>query len=457
MSRKAFTFMSLMLALALILAACAPAATTEPAATQAQAQPTSAAATSAPATSAPATQPPATSEEPQATEKTLTIGFTSSQTGSLNVESLRQQKGLQLWMDQVNAAGGIKLADGTVLKFAAKSYDDESKKDRVQELYTKLATEDKADFLISPYSSGLADAAAVIAEQYGKVMITTGAASDSTYMKGYTLVYQTYTPASRYLTGAADLLAKLDGSAKKIAIVHENDKFSTDVANALNDYAQKNGFEIVMLEGYDTGTTDFAPFINKIVAQSPDAIMGGGHFPDTSTFAKQLYEKAVTAKFISLLVAPPEPKFAELGDAALGIIGPSQWEPSAKYSEEAAKAAGLEWYGTSVADFTSAYQAAFNEEPSYHSAGGYAAGLLLQKAIETAGSTENDKIKAAMDGLDLLTFFGHLKFDTSAERHGLQIGHDMVYIQWQKQGDKLAKVVVWPEAGKSADALYPAR
>jgi len=37
-------------------------------------------------------------------------------------------------------------------------------------------------------------------------MITTGAASDATYKKGYTHVYQTYTPASRYLTGAADLL-----------------------------------------------------------------------------------------------------------------------------------------------------------------------------------------------------------------------------------------------------------
>jgi len=82
-------------------------------------------------------------------------------------------------------------------------------------LYTRLATEDNATFLISPYSSGLADAAAVIAEQYGKIMITTGAASDSTYQKGYTLVFQAYTPASKYLTGAADLLAATDPAVKK--------------------------------------------------------------------------------------------------------------------------------------------------------------------------------------------------------------------------------------------------
>lgn len=386
----------------------------------------------------------------------MTIGFTASQTGSLNVPSTGQLNGLQLWMNQVNAAGGVKLSDGTVLKFAPKFYDDESSTDRVQELYTRLSTEDNADFLISPYSSGLADASAVIAEQYGKVMITTGAASDSTYKKGYTLVFQAYTPASRYLTGAADLLGNLDASAKKIAVVHENDKFSTDVATALNDYAVANGYQVVLFEGYDSGATDFAPFINKIVAAEPDAVMGGGHFADTSTFARQIYEKGVQAKFIALLVAPPEPTFAELGDAAVGVIGPSQWEPLAEYTAESAQAAGLEWFGISVADFTNAYKAAYDAEPSYHGAGGYAAGLILQKAIQNADSLDTAKVKAALEGLDILTFFGHIKFNTSADSHGLQIGHGMVYIQWQKDASgNLVKQVVWPAEGKSADALYP--
>ena len=85
---------------------------------------------------------------------------------------------------------------------AAKFYDDESNKDRVQELYTRLINNDKADFLISPYSSGLADAAAVIAQQYKRIMVTAGASSDSTQYKGYSLVYMTYTPASKYLNGS---------------------------------------------------------------------------------------------------------------------------------------------------------------------------------------------------------------------------------------------------------------
>ncbi len=445
--------LSSLLVFSLLLTACAQPTPTQapeqPAATQAPAQPAETQAPEQPA----ATQPP--QEEPQAKEVTAIIGFTASQTGNLNVESTRQTNGLTLWMKQVNEAGGIKLADGSVVKFEAKFYDDESNKDRVQELYTRLATEDNASFLVSPYSSGLADAAAVIAEQYGKIMITTGAASDSTYKKGYSLVFQAYTPASKYLTGALDLLAATDPQVKKIAIVHENDKFSTDVSTALKNYAEANGYEVVLFEGYDTGTTDFAPFINKIQEAAPDAIMGGGHFQDGSTFAKQLKEKNVSVKFLSLLVAPPEPSFAELGGAALGVVGPSQWEPLANFNAEAAKAAGLDWYGPSSQEFTQAYQAAYNEEPSYHAAGGYAAGLLLQKAIEQAGSLDTEAVKAALESFDLLTFFGHIKFDTTPEAHGLQIGHSMVYIQWQGSPDSLKKEVVWPKEGATAPLLYP--
>lgn len=414
------------------------------------------AACGAPATS---TQPPAAGGGAAPATKTAIIGFTASLTGKSNVESIRQKNGLQLWMDQVNAKGGVALADGSKVTFEAKSYDDESNKDRVQELYTRLVNDDKANFLISPYGSGPADAAAVLAEQYGRVMITTGAASDDTYKKGYTLVYQAYTPASRYLTGALDALAKLDSSAKKIAVVHENDKFSTDVVNALKSYAEGKGYQVVVFEGYDTSTTDFGPIINKVQQAQPDAILGGGHFQDGNTFAKQLAEKKVSVKFLSLLVAPPEPKFAELGDAALGVIGPSQWEPQAAFTSEGAKAANLEWFGPSGADFVSAYKAAFNnEEPSYHAAGGYAAGMILQRAIEKAGSLDTKAVKAALDGLDLLTFFGHIKFNTAADAHGLQIGHEMVYIQWQKDSNgKLLKQVIWPAEGATAKAIFPIR
>ncbi|HEX9117445.1 MAG TPA: amino acid ABC transporter substrate-binding protein [Anaerolineae bacterium] len=440
-----------LLVITFVLAACAqPAPVSAPSAAAPAAAPTSA--PGAKPTTAPAAQPAAGGG---GGSKTLVIGFTTSQTGSLTKESKEQVQGLQLWLADLEKAGGLKLKDGTAIKFQFKSYDDESTKDRVQQLYTKLSTEDKADFLISPYSSGLADAAAVVAEQYNKVMIVAGASSDGTFQKGFQNIYMIYTPASRYLTGAVDALKAWDANAKKVAIIHENEKFSTDVVNAAKPYAEKQGFQITLFEGYDTGTADFGPLINKITGGQPDAIIGGGHFQDGSTLAKQLLEKKAQPKMVAILVAPSLPEFAQLGDSAIGIVGPSQWETLAKYSTEAAKAAGVTWYGPSVATFVDEYKAKYGYEPGYHAAGGYATGLLFQKAIEDGNSTDSAAVKAALDKSDLMTFYGRIKFDTG-KAHGLQLGHDMVYLQWQKGADgKPVRQIVWPAAAKTADAIYP--
>ena len=384
--------------------------------------------------------------------KTLKVGFTASNTGTQQLPSQKQVEGIELWAEDVTKAGGIRLKDGTVLMPELVSYDDESKADRVQSLYTKLINDDGVDVLLSPYSSGLVKAAAVVSEQNDTVMVTAGGADDATMEQGFTSVYQVYTPASKYLTGAIDLMLAQDPTIKRIAIVNEKDAFSTAVVNAAKPYAESKGLEVVLAEGYDSGTTDFSPFIEKIRAAAPEAIIGGGHFQDGQTFAKQLAEKQVPARFVALLVAPPEPTFAQIGDAAIGIVGPSQWEPSVKFSDQTAAASGVPYFGPSVDAFTQAYTAKFGSAPSYHSAGGYAAGLILQKAIEEAGSTDPAAIRKALDAMDLETFFGRVRFSADAKSHGKQAAHEMVYIQWQKGADgKLATVVVWPPAAKSAD------
>ena len=385
--------------------------------------------------------------------KTLNIGFSNSQSGAQQVASTKQTEGIKLWVDQVTKAGGIKLKDGTVLMPKLVNYDDGSDTTRVQQLYTKLINDDKVDFLISPYSSTLVKTAALVAEQNGRVMITAGGADDATMEANLTNIYQVYSPGSKYLTGAIDLLQKLDPTIKKIAVVYEKDSFSTSVLTAAKPYATSKGLQIVFDQQYDTGTTDFNPFMNNLIAAAPDAVIGGGHLVDGTAFAKALKDKNVNARFVALLVAPPEPTFADIGDAANFIVGPSQWEIPVKYNEAAAKALNIPFYGIASDAFTSAYRAMFNAAPSYHSAGGYAAGLVLQKAIEDAGSTDQAKVKAALDKLDIMTFFGRTKFSTDAKTHGKQVAHDMVYIQWQKGSDgKLAAQVVWPAEAKTADA-----
>jgi branched-chain amino acid transport system substrate-binding protein len=230
----------------------------------------------------------------------------------------------------------------------------------------------------------------------------------------------------------------------KVAIAHENDKFSTSVVDGLKPYLEEQGFETVSDEGYATETTDFGTIINKIADSGATVLLGGGHYPDGSTFARQISEKAVALNLISLLVAPPDSKFSELGDAALGITGPSQWEGKATHTPEEAAALGVEWFGPSGADFAAAYEAEFGDPPTYHAAGGYAAGLILQKAIQDADSVDPETVKAALEAMNLFTFFGGTKFDTTAEAHGLQTAHSMVVIQWQKTPTESSCGGIWP-------------
>ena len=404
-------------------------------------------------THTPTTQTTPTATTPSASVEKILIGFSESKTGKFNAESKEQTNGFLLWMDDVNKNGGIYVKElGKKVRVSYTSYDDESSGERVQQIYAKLISEDKADFLISPYSSGLTASAAIIAEQYGKVMVATGAASDSIFNKGYQHVFQLYTPSSRYLTSAVDLLQTKFPDAKKVAIVYENSKFAKSVAQATKSYAEEKGLEVVLYEAYEPGTTDFTSFINKIQAANPDAIIGGGHFADGETFAKQIFEKKVKIKLLSLLVAPAVPEFAEIGDAALYVTGPSQWEPQAKYTKEAAQKMGVEFFGPTVEEFVKEYKAKYGYEPGYHAAGGYAAGLILQKAIEDAGTLDSEKVREALENMKVMTFFGYLEFE-KGEYYGRQIGHDMVVIQWQESDGQLKKEVVWPETGASSQVI----
>jgi branched-chain amino acid transport system substrate-binding protein len=378
-----------------------------------------------------------------AADDTLTIGFTVSQTGKLNNDSIAQMRGFELWRDEVNAGGGIKAGDKTY-KVNFVNYDDESANGRVQQLYTRIINQDKAHFLFSPYSSGLVATAAIVSEQYGKIMLTTGAAEEKTYKLGNKNLFQVYSSADQYLAGAIAAVKELNPKAQ-VALVYKDDAFSKAVLLSARKQVTEAGLKTVLDEAYSPETTDFGPIINKVVSAKGDILLGGGHYPDGATLARQPYDQKAGLKWVTLLVAPDSPNFATLGDAAVGITVPSQWEPQVLFKPD---------FGPTAAEFTQKFQAKYNIEPGYHAAGGYAAGLLLAHAIGEARSIEQAKVADVLNRLDVTTMFGRTKFSTNPKEHGLQMGHEMVIAQWQKRAGKLFKEVIWPKSAKTADTIY---
>ncbi len=381
---------------------------------------------------------------PAFAEDTITIGLTESQTGPLNVDSLGQQRGYELWRDQVNATGGIK-AGGKTYKVKFVAYDDQSVGGRVQQLYTRLIVQDKADFLFSPYSSGLVAPATVITEQYGKIMIDSGGAEEKPFMLGNKGLFMVITSAGHYLSGAVEALKSKNPKAK-VAVVYSDDPFSKTVLTATKEQLKQAGFDIVLDESYAPSTTDFGPIVNKIISSNADAFLGGGHYSDGATLARQMYDQKANMKFMSILVAPGDDKFGELGAAAMGVTVPSQWEAQTSYKPQ---------FGPTTQEFAKAFEDKFHAKPDYHSASGYTSGMVLQHAIEQANSIDPQKVTEALNATDVTTFFGHIKFMTDPDHHGLQAAHEMVLAQWQKADGKLGRQVVWPGGAKSADLIYP--
>ncbi len=381
---------------------------------------------------------------PALAEDTITVGFTASLTGPLNVDSAGQQRGYEFWRDEVNAAGGIKVG-GKSYKVKFVTYDDQSVGGRVQQLYTRLINQDKANFLFSPYSSGLTAPATVITEQYGKIMIDSGGAEEKPFETGNKYLFMVITSASHYLSGAIDALKKYDPHAK-LALVYSDDPFSKAVLAAAAQQAKAAGLEVVMDESYSPSTTDFGPIVNKIVSSNADAFLGGGHYSDGATLARQMHDQKANMKWISILVAPADDKFAELGPAALGVTVPSQWELQVNFKPQ---------FGPTTAQFAKAFMDKMHAKADYHAASGYTVGVVLQHAIEQAGSIETDKVAAALNATDITTFFGRVKFATDPGHHGLQAAHQMVLAQWQMVNGKLGRQVVWPEEAKSAPIMFP--
>jgi branched-chain amino acid transport system substrate-binding protein len=379
-----------------------------------------------------------------ADDDTLTIGFTVSQTGPLNLDSIAQLHGFEMWRDDVNAAGGIK-AGNKRYKVRFVSYDDQSQGGRVQQLYTRLIVQDKAQFLFSPYSSGLVATATVISEQYGKLMMSVGGAEPKTYQLGNKYLFQTYTPADHYLSGAIELV-KSKNAAAKVALVYSDDPFSKAVASAAREQVKKAGMQFVLDESYPPAQTDFSAIINKIVSSGADTLLGGGHYPDGATLARQLYDQKANLQWVTLLVAPDSPQFASLGAAAQGISVPSQWAPQVTYKPD---------FGPTPAEFTKRFQAKYNIAPGYHAAGGYAGGMLFQHAIEQAGSIDPEKVAAELNKMNVTTLWGATQFSSDPKSHGLELTHQMVLTQWQMEDGKLVKEVIWPLAAATAPVKYP--
>jgi len=362
-------------------------------------------------------------------------------------QSVNGVEAIVSWVN--NTYGGVKL-DGKRVPLKYIKYDCESKKEAVTSLLERLITVDKVNFTLAPYTSGLTLAGAPVAEKYGMVYLDHGGASNKIFKQGFKYIVQTIGPATNYHRGTLDMIHKKDPTAKKVALVYEDDEFARDVMAGAEAHAKELGLEVVFKRTYPKGVTDMTPLLSAMNAAKPDFLIGGGHFQDGQLLNRQLADLDINPKALSLIASATLPAFYEaLTTNAEGVMGPSHWEYGVKFSAEAAKKAGMAWIGPSQDEFVALFKKAVGKDilPDYHAAEAGASILALVMAIEKVDSLDSNTVRKALGDLTFMSFYGGWDIDET----GLQVGHSMVDVQWQDA----KRVIVWPEDAKTGEFVYP--
>jgi branched-chain amino acid transport system substrate-binding protein len=374
---------------------------------------------------------------------TLTFGAPIALTGSLSHEGTDTLNGYNLWIDQINAKGGLKVGDKTY-KVKIKYYDDGSSAQKSAQFTKQLITSDKVNFLLGPYGSAATLTDEVIAQQYQIPMVEGNGAAQAIFKKNNPYIFGVLSPSPEYAGAMVKAALSLASPPKTIAIINANDSFSTEVATAAKALATSSGMNVVYSQSYPANATDLTGVLTQIKTSAsggvPDMILGSGHEGEALTTMKQAKQLGINPKVWAFTVGPALPDFATTlsGDANY-VIGSSQWTPQVKYQ-------GQDIFGTAQ-NFEQLYKAKYNAEPSYQAASGTACALAFQFALEKAGSIEPKKVRDALAGLDVTTFYGPLKFSAAGENDT----KPMVTIQIQS-----GKVVtVFPTDVANASFQYP--
>ncbi len=361
--------------------------------------------------------------------KDIVVGTSVALTGKYARTGQEQLQGFQMWVEEVNARGGL-LGQQVKLVY----YDDESKPETGAKLYEKLITDDKVDLLIGPYSSDVTMAASTVAEKHNFPMVSSGASASEIWERGYKNTFGLYTLAELYMDDILEF-GKSKG-LKTIALIYENTAFPRGVASGVKSKAKQLGMQVVFEEEYGKASTDFSSMIIKIKAKKADMVIGGSYLPDSTAFMRQAKENRLYAKIFAFAVGPGLPDFGQnLGLDAERVMGNTQWEPTLKLP--------------GVKEFAEKYKARHGHEPGYHAGGGYGAGQVLEAAVKKAGSTDRDKVRAALYSLDIVTTFGRFKVDAT----GKQIGKPAYAVQWLSG----AREVILPVEAATVTATYPFR
>jgi ABC-type branched-chain amino acid transport systems, periplasmic component len=319
---------------------------------------------------------------PKASTEPIKVGGDLELSGGTAMFGQAAEKAIKLAFDQQNAKGGV--LGGRQLEYV--SADNKSDAGESTSAATKLATQDKVAAILGPMTSGDTLAAAQVVSDNKVPLITpTGTADKVTVENGQLKPWIFRACFIDPFQGqvAADFAYNNLKLKKAAVFIDQKGDYSKGLAAAFEDNFKKSGGEVVAKEQYVAGSDkDFRATLTRIKAANPDVVFVPGYYQEVGLIVKQAREMQMNQVFLG-------------GDGwgspqLVDVAGKAALENTYYVNHGAMDDPGM-------AQFAKDFKAKYNSDPDTFAALGYDAANMFIKALESAGSTDPEKLRSALE------------------------------------------------------------
>lgn len=328
----------------------------------------------------------------KAESNSVKIGGIFPLSGQVAVYGVECKNGVDLAIEEINAAGGINGKPVVLV-----SEDDEGNPDKTVNAFKKLSTKDGVKVVIGSLTSGCTQAITTLSQASKVVQIAPAATAPAITDAGDFIFRACFIDPFQGTVGgkfAAETLGK-----KRAAILYDiGNDYSVGLADNFKIAFTKAGGSIVSEESYATNDKDFNAQLTKIKNANPDVVYLPDYYGTVALIAKQLRAQGINVPMVG--ADGWDGLTSNAGDEVLGGYY------SNHYAVDSTEPA--------VKKFVESFRAKYNKDPNSFAALGYDCVYLIRDAIVAAGAEDSIAVRDALAKTDGDYVTGHLTFD---EKH----------------------------------------
>lgn len=335
--------------------------------------------------------------------KTIKIGAIFSVTGGASFLGAPEAKTAQMFADSLNAQGGI---NGQKIEMIIK--DSGGSPEKAVSFARQLIEEEQVLAIVGPSTSGETMQIKRLCEE-NKMILISCAAAEVIVQPVASYVFKTPQKDSQAVTWIFETMKKK--GIRRIAVLSSNDGFGNAGKKQLEDMAKPAGMEILVNEVYDKQATDLSDILTKVKARSGvQAVVNWSIVPAQSIVPKNMKQIGLKVPLYQSHGFGNRQYVQQAGLAAEGLLFPAG---RLLVVDELADTHPQKQV---LATYKKDYETRFREDVSTFGGHAYDALLIITEAIKKAGSTDRQKVRAAIENLQGLVGTAGI-FNFSATDH----------------------------------------